>query len=88
MQENLGEIPLFIGEPEHERVKKLKCWITKHNDMYKNNYVTMYHGTGTKIPILKEGIKPTSSVARRRKKFGDLGNMSKSKVALTMLYRT
>lgn len=41
--------------------KEFNQWLKEH----KEDYCEMYHGTSAKIPILKEGLKKTSSKRRR-----------------------
>lgn len=58
-------LPFEEGPPSKEKIATLKKWLSKHGDKYKNEYVTLYHGTGISVPVLKEGLKPTSATRRR-----------------------
>jgi hypothetical protein len=46
-----------FNEPKIEDVKALAKWLRNNPD----KFVTLYHGTSSDIPVLKEGLKPTSS---------------------------
>ena len=62
---NLVKIPFTEGTPSPEKVKEMAAWIKEHSDLYKNYYVELYHGTDPSLPILEQGLKPTSATRRR-----------------------
>ena len=61
----LSVIPFDNGLPDSAKIKKLSSWIKKNKDIYLQTYVPMYHGTGRNIPVLEQGLLPTSTKRRR-----------------------
>lgn len=59
------QIPFEEGPPTKEKAREVQRWVKDHSDVYKNEYVVLYHGTDPTLPISQEGLKPTS-VNRRR----------------------
>ena len=57
--------PYTSGPPTKEKVKKVKAWLRKYCDKYSFDRVRFYHGTDKNIPVLEEGLKPTSKARRR-----------------------
>ena len=47
---------LFFGNPTTKEIAEFNKWLKKNRD----TYVRLYHGTSSKIPVLQEGLKPTS----------------------------
>jgi len=58
-------LPFEEGVPSADKVNALKKWLSKNTDKYNPKYVTLYHSTGANVPILEQGIKPTSATRRR-----------------------
>lgn len=58
-------LPFQEGPPNKDKVSQMKSWLSKHNDRYSSEYVTLYHATSPDIPVLEEGLKPTSLTRRR-----------------------
>ena len=52
---------VFFREPTIRTVAEMRRWIKAHY----GEYVVMYHGTDSRIPVQSEGLLPTS--ARRRR---------------------
>ena len=57
--------PFIEGVPNAQKLADLKAWLTLHTDKYKNESVVLFHSTGARIPVLEQGLKPTT-VTRRR----------------------
>ena len=63
--QNIEKLPFEEGVPSQIKVQNMKNWLNNNNDKYNLKYVVMYHGTGVNIPILEQGLKPTSITRRR-----------------------
>ncbi len=58
-------LPFVEGVPSEPKVQRMSDWVNRHKDLYKNESVVLYHATGTSVPVLEEGLKPTSAARRR-----------------------
>lgn len=58
--------PFKEGPPSKQKVKEIRDWISSHNSIYLIDYVKFYHATDPSIPVLDQGLLPTSNVLRRR----------------------
>ncbi|MFI3238759.1 MAG: hypothetical protein R3Y47_12175 [Lachnospiraceae bacterium] len=65
MGDNVIEIPIDYGNVTEEKVKSMRAFIRKNNNLYLPTYVVMYHSTAKSIPILEQGLKPTTYHRRR-----------------------
>lgn len=57
--------PFEEGPPSKAKVKKIRDWIGSHNSRYTMEYVKFYHATDPSIPVLTQGLLPTSFLRRR-----------------------
>lgn len=57
-------LDLFYADPDPacQRVREFARWLRKN----RNTEITLFHGTAAKLPILEQGLLPTSAVRRRR----------------------
>lgn len=62
---DVQKLPFEEGPPNRDKVARMKRWLSEHSDLYKNEYVIMYHGTGKGVPVESEGLKKTSAARRR-----------------------
>lgn len=58
-------LPFEEGTPSQEKAKAMGAWLRKNSDLYDNRYVVMYHATDPSLPILEQGLLPTSATRRR-----------------------
>lgn len=61
-------LPFEEGVPSPEKVRAMASWLRRHSGKYdygRIEYVVLYHATGISIPVLEQGLLPTS-VTRRR----------------------
>lgn len=59
------EMPFAEGVPNENKVKDMASWLKKNSERYKTKYTVLYHGTCPSLPILEDGLKPTSAGRRR-----------------------
>ena len=63
--DNVVELPLDHGLVTAEKVKSMRDFIRKNKNLYLPTYVVMYHSTAKNLPILEQGLKPTTYHRRR-----------------------
>ena len=49
-------LPFVEGLPSDEKIKKLRAWLNKNSDLYKNESVVLYHATDIRVPIASQGV--------------------------------
>lgn len=52
---------IFFDQPNVKRVKEFSSWLKSDP----NRFLTLYHGTDATLPIMRQGLLPTSSSRRR-----------------------
>jgi hypothetical protein len=59
------QLPFEEGLPSKEKAARMRSWLSANSDLYLQRYTVLYHGTDPRLPILKEGLKPTTPTRRR-----------------------
>lgn len=59
------QFPFEEGSPNQNKIEEMEKWIKLNKDIYNPSYIKLYHATNPSIPVLEEGLKPTSLNRRR-----------------------
>lgn len=59
------QVPRNLLFPSSKNVQLMKEWLRQHSDRYNMEYVILYHGTNPHIPVMEQGLLPTSAERRR-----------------------
>lgn len=62
---NVIQLPFIEGPPTLKKAKEMNRWFLDNKDLYRNQFVRLYHGAAPSSPIKEEGLKPTSATSRR-----------------------
>lgn len=52
---------IFNDSPDESDIERFKKWLFRHRD----DYVRLYHGTSSSIPVKEEGLKRTSAKTKK-----------------------